>query len=718
MRIDIHTHTKKVKQGDSENRNIDVTKFTDVINKTDVKILAITNHNHFDYEQYKQFQKSVEGTCQIWPGVEFDIIEEGRRAHLIIIVNPKNAEGFGKKVNEVVGTTSADSFSIKIEDVVNKFNDLDTIYIAHYQSKKPNLVDKDVDRLVNLVSNPKRVLKEASNSISAGIYINHGHNSIHGSDVHNWDNYVADSKNLPELRLPVESFEQFCLLLDKDDTTIKTILDQKTPEPVQITPFGIAELINLDIYNDINILFGSKGTGKTEILKALSTYFNIKGHKTEVYESNSRKLDDVFDLKGNLFTIDIQDLGIDNCSSELASVRNATERGITSLSVYHRYYSDESKNKIVKTIKVNKLTLLDENSPKRSFDEVKSDLKKFSDFKRYVSSNTKLKEVIGEDLLTELESTVNRILEKINSESGNRFVDYKTVNLFNKLIQVFVNEISKKTGQAVKPTKTGFYEYSSNRVAIEKSIKKIRENIAKTITPIVVEVGDLGDKGKLVCQTNLIFQNGAISDSEYKHIQSKTKVPQKNVASQIEIISKHIYANSLFEKIDELKKIEGSETVTSIGDLLLFNRHFVVNGNPYTPSNGESSMVLLHNELMKDKEIYLIDEPEKSLGNDYISDIIVPLIKERAKSGKKVIIATHDANIAVRTLPYNSIYRLHNVNQSCYTFVGNPFTNNLKCINGSKADLDWKLISMKTLEGGKAAFGERGKIYGNTQRIN
>jgi ABC-type cobalamin/Fe3+-siderophores transport system ATPase subunit len=116
---------------------------------------------------------------------------------------------------------------------------------------------------------------------------------------------------------------------------------------------------------------------------------------------------------------------------------------------------------------------------------------------------------------------------------------------------------------------------------------------------------------------------------------------------------------------------------------------------------------------MKDKEIYLIDEPEKSLGNDYISEVIVPLIKERARSGKKVIIATHDANIAVRTLPYNSIYREHDIN-GYYTYSGNPFSNSLVCNRNTKDNLDWKLISMKTLEGGKSAFGERGKIYGNS----
>jgi predicted ATPase len=179
------------------------------------------------------------------------------------------------------------------------------------------------------------------------------------------------------------------------------------------------------------------------------------------------------------------------------------------------------------------------------------------------------------------------------------------------------------------------------------------------------------------------------------------------------LIARHVYSSTLFEKITEFKQIDGSETINGINDLLLFYRHFTINNENYTPSTGESSMVLLHNELSEDKEMYLIDEPEKSLGNDYISDVIVPLLKQHAQSGKKIIIATHDANIAVRTLPYNSIYREHDAN-GYYTYTGNPFSNNLKCNIKEKEALDWKEISMKTLEGGRQAFGERGKIYGNT----
>ena len=108
----------------------------------------------------------------------------------------------------------------------------------------------------------------------------------------------------------------------------------------------------------------------------------------------------------------------------------------------------------------------------------------------------------------------------------------------------------------------------------------------------------------------------------------------------------------------------------------------------------------------------MIDEPEKSLGNDYISDVIVPLLNEHAKQCKRVIIATHDANIAVRTLPYNSIYREHDL-KKYNTYEGNPFSNNLILTDDTSKKLDWKDVSMRTLEGGKEAFGERGIIYGN-----
>jgi ABC-type cobalamin/Fe3+-siderophores transport system ATPase subunit len=223
-------------------------------------------------------------------------------------------------------------------------------------------------------------------------------------------------------------------------------------------------------------------------------------------------------------------------------------------------------------------------------------------------------------------------------------------------------------------------------------------------------VGNLGkEKGDLYCKTSVIFQDGAISGKHYNPIAKIKKTPQKDFCKHIKEIYDCVYASNLFEKISDLNKIEDVDSITSLYELILFSRYFVKKDEYYEPSNGESSMLLLHKELSDDKDVYILDEPEKSLGNDYISDVIVPLIKEKAKSGKKVFIATHDANIAVRTLPYNSIYR----SGECKTYVGNPFSNSLVNIDDLNDKKDWKAISMKRLEGGKEAFGERGKIYGH-----
>lgn len=712
MKIDIHVHTRKIKSGDAETRNIEADKFGEIIKNTDVGILAITNHNHFDAVQYTALCTAAAGHCQIWPGIELDILEDGKRAHLIVIANPKKAEAFEKKVAALLTGKSSNTFSISILETIMAFDELGPIYIAHYHSKKPNLGDAEIELLGSLVANPKRILKEASNAISAGIYISHGHNCIYGSDIQDWDQYVVQSKDLPELRLPVESFEQFCLLLEKDQTTIDTILKKKIKESIDIAPFTAAEIIKLDIYNDINILFGSKGTGKTEILDTLSKYFNAKGHKTSVYKSNDQHLNDVFSVKSNSLSVLPADLQLEECIDKIEFLKKVTEEEITSITKYQSHFSVQETNKISQKLKIKTVTIEDESQPNRKLEEVNGLLVDFKEFRLKLRDNERLNEYIEEELIQETIVSIDKIITKLQAQTERKFVDAKSIRLLNHIIETFIREIAKKTGQPQKPTKTGFAEYASNRIKIEVATRDIINTISVEILPYKRYAGSLGEKGELYCSTQLKFQTGGFTDGSYWTIQGIRKTLQKEFVNSIISISKHIYHNNLFEKIAELNQVDGIETITTVKNLLLVNRHFVLNDTEYQPSNGESSMILLHRELSEDKEIYLIDEPEKSLGNDYINDVIVPMLKTKAILGKKVIIATHDANIAVRTLPYNSIYRLHHEGRY-YTLIGNPFSNTLKCIYGSIPDRDWKEISMKTLEGGRDAFGERGKIYGN-----
>jgi len=118
----------------------------------------------------------------------------------------------------------------------------------------------------------------------------------------------------------------------------------------------------------------------------------------------------------------------------------------------------------------------------------------------------------------------------------------------------------------------------------------------------------------------------------------------------------------------------------------------------------------LQQTLNEEADAYFLDEPELGMGNSYIDTNIRPLISALAKRRKCIIIATHNANIAVRTLPYMSIYRVHQ-NGEYTTYVGNPFNDRLVNIDDESDIKSWTDESLHTLEGSKEAFYERKDIY-------
>lgn len=286
--------------------------------------------------------------------------------------------------------------------------------------------------------------------------------------------------------------------------------------------------------------------------------------------------------------------------------------------------------------------------------------------------------------------------------------------MLNSAISLFRKEVERKTGSPAKPTTTGYRGYAANRNQIAVSAGAILRSIDTQIPTIVHKIGTLGkNKGTLELHTEFRFQNGGITDGELSSLARTKKLTQKRFAVEVRSVHAAVYREDLFQCIARLRDIEDVEDIKTVYELVLFRKFFALDGQPYVPSSGEASMVMLQEELARDADVYILDEPERSLGNEYISDVIVPLIKERARAGKRVFISTHDANIAVRTLPYSSVFRSHD-SSGYKTYTGNPFTNRL--LNSADEDdhLDWRIVSMRTLEGGPAAFGERGRIYGHS----
>jgi len=141
MKIDIHTHTKKCKSGDAPTREISAKAFCEIIQSTEVKIIAITNHNVFELEQYKEIVSLIGGSAQVWPGIELDIFENGARGHLLVIVSPKNVSEFATVVSNLTLNSTPDNFTASINDVLKAFDLFNPLYVAHYK-KKPDISDE------------------------------------------------------------------------------------------------------------------------------------------------------------------------------------------------------------------------------------------------------------------------------------------------------------------------------------------------------------------------------------------------------------------------------------------------------------------------------------------------------------------------------------------------------------------------------------------------
>ncbi len=714
MRIDIHTHTLQCKSGDPPTRAIAPADFCEKVLSTDVGIIAITNHNHFDFAQFRAIEAGLGANAQAWPGVELDIIGGGSRGHLIVIVSPKVADPFAHALSTLVDGLTPDAFTTTIALILQTFEALSPIYIAHYRQKKPNLSDADMQALLAGTKHPQRVIREVTNSISAGIYISHGHPSIYGSDVQDWSEYESSSRTLPELRLPVDSFEHFCLLLDKDPTTINTALHRKTSEELLLQPFEDESFLRLAVFNDINVVFGAKGTGKSCILQAIARHYAQNGIAARVYEPGSDRLDEIFDIKGKGLTINLVPYNIHYCSDEIEALRAAREAGVTALSKYVSYFASKSTNRNAKRIRIKEIEPELEGHAQRTLSETIDAIERTSSYLVFMENSDAIRTVLQEKERNGILRLLRTLSAQLSDSAWTQYCAWTEVRLLNSAVLLFRTEVERKTGSPAKPTTTGFRGYAANRNAIEVNARLILAGIDSTIPVTVTKIGTLGrNKGTLELHTQFCFQDGSITDGELLSLTKTKKTTQKKFASEVRAILASVYRDDLFQSITRLRDIEDVEDIKTVYELVLFRRFFALDGRPYRPSSGEASMVMLQEELARDADVYILDEPERSLGNEYISEVIVPLIKERARAGKRVFISTHDANIAVRTLPYSSVYRAHD-HDGYKTYIGNPFTNRLLNAYDKDDQLDWRTVSMRTLEGGPAAFGERGSIYGHS----
>lgn len=703
MKIDLHCHTKATKKGDGDARNVTPELFQEKVANADVKIVAITNHNHFDLEQYYTLRDSVKDFCQVWPGVEIDV--QGKtKWHLIVVSNPENAMLFNAQVAGLFIGKNLNKCALTMEEVFGALNTCDVIYIPHYH-KSPGIKEDDRKRLSELVGDDARIFLELSNHRSLGVYTNYGYRSIIGSDVKDWNKY--DQCDFAELKLPVESFSQFCLLAKRDETIVETLLNKKQSLTLIGKPHESVS-VEIKLYQDVNVFFGPKGTGKSELIKSLLGGVSSRGLSCVSYIAQERgeefrRLTSTAGMER-----DITKVGASLCDEEFSIISNWKDTNATPFEQYINWYQTRENSANKQRMKITEATTLSFTKTDK-YNQHRSD----KDLIRGVSEDIEkidLDEYLSENQRTNLKKILKQLESYIISARQKDLIDEHSTKLANKTIAKIKEHADRSTDTVSKPSATGLNEYAENRVVLLNAVTVILENLLLPECNEKEYLGELEDKGKIFINYRYRFLQP--SGSYTKEFDSSIGINRlKDIVAALKSIRDNIFADDMASKIEELNQKLQDADITSIKPFLGISKFICdENGEEYTASNGEQGILLLQRALQKDADAYFLDEPELGMGGSYIDASIRPLIVNLARRRKYVVVATHNANIAVRTLPYTSIFRTHE-NGQYLTYIGNPFNDALVNIEDQNDVRSWAEECLHTLEGGNDAFYERRDIY-------
>ena len=719
MKIDLHCHTQEIKIGD-KGRAIDAGTFSQKLQAAGVSIAAITNHNVFDIDQYREFAQEVGSSIMVWPGVELDIRghygDEESFGHITVIVDPANAEELAAIITRKC-TGDLNQFRMDIDEVLPLMSAIPRFFIACHHMKNPELSDADIRYLESNIPEHSVVVREPSSSRKAGMIVNANSNCWYGSDVKSWDKY--DGRDLPELAFEISSFGAFLDLLGKNNNavTLKTCLNKKGPITTHIELYGDLAL-DFDIYNDVNVIFGGKATGKTDILHAIDDFFTAAGKSVERFyierkndslleRIDQRPTEAIISSFSNMF-----------CEEELSIINRWNQRELPSLKKYKEARENADKVDLMKRLGISRATfseLLDENLLAVKKGTLASDIEAINSTIAIVERG-----ILGSTETEMLTSLLHQMRQKLIDNYRQEWLEYQAKCLERLTIDYIKKTLAAKEGVPVNPIDTGlnqtFEEYSSIYIAAEK-IKRCLGS-ERTLQPVLI--GNLSSKGPVKLVTHIGIKNQS-TDSHPKEWTRRKYIDSSASQQMFLEFSKRLNGvRRTLLTIDcavEIANLKSYMAENGIVSLHKFVNYLNVLTNDYSndfkPSNGEQSILLVDSALNnRDCDVILLDEPDSGMGADYINDILIPEIRERAGENKIIVIVTHDPNMVVRTHPYSCLYRTESDSLSYKSYMGSSFEEFMHNPDDANDKKSWVDSVLSICEGGSEAFNERMITYG------
>lgn len=714
IKIDLHAHTQLCKQGEGKKREISPEDFVKKMWNNQVGICSITNHNKFDLAEYNEII-TIDPELIIFPGIELDVkMANQEHRHIILVSAPSVKNKFSEVFNEE--DRDLDKFIIDYSffiDNIKKFDFSEILIIPHFYTKDKDrgITSSEANKLRQDL-NGYTVILEPKTIQSMGIINSHNDLSIFGSDVKDWNSY--EQIILPEIKFRIDSFSKFYHLAKDPKIFIKQVLNDTTKYEIQYSD-KYPKLENpIEIFEDINVIFGEKGSGKTILINDY-IYPSLNNLGKNVVKNEGKDYDTAYSnlIESLGSKIKLEDEKKENIKKYLELILEYTEKNnydvIEKIRNSHQTKLGNKKAQLIKKID----TTLSKGAATElntiMIDEAHENFRKINEVDKINKSLQREKNsIVSLDAeLTCLKEDIIRDLEKNTKE---QFGKKGIISSLNSIKQ----SIKKQTGKESKPTQLGFSDLVSKRLSRIKNNNLLIEKLKDITSENNQKFGTIPKKGMVMLKTKI----SVLTEEDYHNpdspfdkngIGDRRKIMKKingfSINKGFSNVNEYFSSEEKSMNIDEFmnKSIKSHSYTYILGEKN--------NEIKYEPSEGEKAILSISGVLEnKQYDFYVFDEIERGLGNHYISSYLIPKIKELRDSGKTIIISTHNANIAINTLPSQTIYCNYDVNKNSeHYFTGNMYSNILEC---EDRELKWEEVALSHLEGNSEMFENRRDIYG------
>lgn len=672
-RCDLHIHT--VPSVSDRMFIYDKEVLLDYVAKTGLDVIAITNHNLFDYTQFQEIKDALSHIV-VLPGIEVDL--EG--GHILVITN--NDDGtlfdFNAKCEEVKKLIKTNDDDISYDTFIRIFGDLSKYLLIPHYEKDPRL-HKDIIKKLG-----RNIIAGEVSSVKKFIYMEREEGEptpVYFSDFRIEKGISADKYPVSHTFFDVDQVNVNTLKLCLMDKTKVSLTSQKGIKLFQIFPNG--QMLS----TGLNIMFGKRSTGKTYTLDAIANRFEGKAKYIKQFEllNTNRNDSDQFE----------NDLKIRQENSAEDYLR---EFSIIVTDMLKTCSVEEDEMKLQKYLdavmsSAHQSDVNDVFSKSQLFNE--SDFKElnYEEIKRLIKAVlTLLESQLYKPLVDKFlpEASLKSLLKELIAQCRKDYITNQYFKEVNNIIKMVKESLQLKSAAPRIPN-IDLYQYFIN--------KKKREVFAQVAIAI--------KKNRTISAEKAGHFTISVSSRPFVNASDLKTVGLR----QISLVNAFAKYENPVQYLNELKAA-GVDS-DRIYKLFAAIDYKILNSSGLPVSGGERSEF---NFLQKIKDailcdILIIDEPESSFDNLFLKNEVNKFIKDMAEN-MPVIISTHNNTIGGSIKPDYILYTEKRIdaNEPHFNiYSGYPTAQFLKDVKGNT--IENYQITMNSLEAGEQAYSERKDIY-------